>query len=216
MGGGKPILPLIAPESRPRENAETGVFGGSLRSIFSLEQHMGCDFAGGQWFALQTRPGHEQAAANVLRYKGYDEFVPLRRSIRSCRAARPRPLFPGYVFCRARAGVIGPVVTTLGVIRILGIGGQPATIPESEINAIRQILDAGLSAIPHAYIETGQRIRIISGPLTGARGILLAQGANSRFVVSLTLLRRSVVVSVDADWVTIDDSQSALHAGARN
>src|SRR5437762_13159790 len=99
-----------------------------------------------QWFALQVRCRREQICARILRSKGYEEFLPL-----SCIAAdrkdfyapvEPRPLFPGYVFCKLGGSARGPIMTTPGVIRVVGYGGVPSPITEEEIASIRSIADS--------------------------------------------------------------------------
>jgi transcriptional antiterminator RfaH len=170
---------------------------------------MNYDPCTGHWFALQIRPGREQVSAAALRYKGYQEFLPLEtpRSTRR-RKVNPAPLFPGYLFCRAGDGVFGPLVTTPGVIRIVGFGNRPEPIPNQEIESIRRISESGLAGAPHPYLEVGKRVRITEGPLAGTEGILLSHGRNAQLVVSVTLLRRSVTVSVDEAWVSPDENRN--------
>jgi transcription antitermination factor NusG len=88
------------------------------------------------WFALQVRARSEQAIAELLCSKGYDEFLPLyyckrRWSDRVKRALQP--LFPGYVFCRLDLQNRLPVLVTPGVLQIVGVGKTPAPIDEKEI-----------------------------------------------------------------------------------
>jgi hypothetical protein len=52
------------------------------------------------WFALQTRPRYEKTAANILRAKGYEEFLPLycsRRRWSDRMKDVELPLFPGCI-----------------------------------------------------------------------------------------------------------------------
>ncbi len=151
------------------------------------------------WFALQIRPRRERLVETVLRHKGYDAFLPVRRNMVRKRT-QDSPLFPGYVFCRADTGVVGPLVTTPGVVRIVGYGNQPAPIPDSEIENIRCVSASG-KGYAHSYIECGQRIRIIDGPLRGTEGILIKEGEGARMVVSVSILQRSVAVAVNPEWI---------------
>ena len=144
-------------------------------------------------------PGRERLVETVLLHKGYDAFLPIRRNrVRNRR--RDLPLFPGYVFCQANAGVVGPLVTTPGVVRIVGYGKQPAPITDSEIENIRRVSASG-NGFAHSYIERGQRVRIINGPLRGAEGILVKESDGTRMVVSLSMLQRSVAVAINPEWI---------------
>jgi len=70
------------------------------------------------------------------------------------------PLFPGYVFCRFDANKRLPILTTSGVISVLGFGNEPAPIPDEEIEAVSAALCSGLPAVPCAYLREGQRVRV--------------------------------------------------------
>ncbi|SRR5258708_4601619 len=158
-----------------------------------------------QWFALQVKRRFEQTCARLLRSKGYEEFLPLCKSPSTGNVARARtevePLFPGYVFCRLTENAKGPVVTTPGVIRVVGYGGTPSSISDEEIASIRTFVESGRPVYPWPYFDFGQRIRLTAGPLRGVEGSFIRIKNVSRLVVSISLLRRSAAVEIDADWV---------------
>jgi transcription antitermination factor NusG len=157
------------------------------------------------WFALQVKPRYEKVASTVLRKKGFEEFLPVYQSRRvwSDRIAKVEvPLFPGYVFCRFDPELRRlPVVTTPGVINVVGVAGQPAAIPEHELEMIQTILRSGKAALPWPYLGVGARVRIERGALAGVEGILVEAKKQHRVVVSVTLLQRSVAVEVERDWI---------------
>src|SRR5262249_44533962 len=110
------------------------------------------------------------------------------------------PLFPGYLFCRLNLNTrLLPLFTTPGVMRLVGVGQTPVPVDDSEIDAIHAVLKAGRATRPWPMPETGERVRIESGPLLGVEGVLIGQRKNSRLVISVTLLQRAIAVEVDAD-----------------
>lgn len=160
---------------------------------------------GDAWFAVQVRPGHERVVAATLRHKGYQEFLPLGRVRRrwSDRIKQLEvPLFPGYLFCRFKLLVGGPVITTPGVIRIVGAGRNPVAVSDEEIESVRRIVEAGVPAEPWPFIRVGQVVRVDSGPLRGLVGIVLRVKNDRRLVVSVSLLQRSVAVELADASVT--------------
>ncbi len=163
---------------------------------------MQLDPASRRWFALQIRPGRETLSSTILRAKGYDEFLPVCSKPGRARATAAAPLFPGYLFCRLGPDVLAPIVTTPGVIRIVGCGPRPAAVADEEIENVRRITESGLPRGPHPYLQTGARVRVSAGPLAGAQGILVQERRQARLVVAVTLLQRSVAVDLDPDWVT--------------
>jgi transcription antitermination factor NusG len=157
-----------------------------------------------RWFALSVKPRHEKSCAAALRQKGFEEFLPLYRSERrwSDRLKEVElPLFAGYAFCRFEAQSRLPILTTPGVLRIVGSGKEPTPIPDTEIEALRSVVKAGLTAEPCPYLEAGAAVVVDGGPLRGVEGTLLEVKQQERLVLSIGLLQRSVAVEVDRRWV---------------
>ena len=152
------------------------------------------------WFAVQVVPRHENKVASLLDYKGYQRFVPTYRSSRQwCdrKKVLELPLFPGYVFCRIVHGIAaGLVLTTPGVIRVVGFGGKPYPIPDHEIDAIQRVALSS-DAVPVPYLKVGRRVQISNGPLSGVTGILTQVKNHHRLVVSVDLIMNSVSIDVD-------------------
>jgi transcription antitermination factor NusG len=112
------------------------------------------------------------------------------------------PLFPGYVFCRFDVLKRLPILTTPGVVSIVGVGKLPLAIPDDEIAAVETILRSELYAEPWPYLREGQRVRIDQGPLLGLEGVVIKKKQNEwRIVVSVTLLQRSIATEIDRDWI---------------
>lgn len=156
------------------------------------------------WFALQTVSGKEGAVAVILEGKAYEVFLPLyeRRRQWADRVKKVlKPLFPGYLFCRVGPEARGRIVTTPGVIRIVGFGNSPARIDDEEVEAIRRITESGLPAEPCPPLREGERVRIEQGPLQGLEGTFVRSGSQHQLVVTVRLLQRAVAVGVDRDWV---------------
>jgi len=157
------------------------------------------------WYGVRTRSNHERIAAAILEGKGYEHYLPLYRTRRrwSDRVVTiDLPLFPGYVFCRFDPRRRVPIVSTPGVIGIVGFGNEPAPIPDIEIEAIDQILRSGLLTEPHPFLREGQRVRVTQGALKNMEGILAKRKSDYRLVVSVNMLQRSVAVEIDQDSVT--------------
>jgi transcription antitermination factor NusG len=157
------------------------------------------------WYAIRVRSKFETVASAMLRGKGYEEFLPVYRSSR-CWSDRVKlldlPLFPGYLFCRLDVnGRLLPILTTLGVICIVGAGKTPVAVSEDEIAVVQAVIRSGLPAQPWPFLKVGGRVYIERGPLAGIEGIVTNTDKKFRLVVSLTLLQRSVAVEIDRDWV---------------
>lgn len=151
------------------------------------------------WCAVQVRPRYEVLVAAGLRAKGYREFLPMYRIKRQWSDRRKEievPLFTGYVFCKLDAQIPWTIVSTPGVIRIVGTKKEIAAIDDKEIEAIRIAAGSGKKVQPCEYVGTGDRVRITNGPLAGVEGIVTGY-TNRRLALSVSLIQSSVSVEVD-------------------
>jgi len=136
--------------------------------------------------------------------KGYEQLLPLYQSWHRSSGRMKGvllPLFKGYLFCRFDPLRRLPILITPGVSSIVGIGREPEPIPGEEIARIQASCASGLQITPWPYLERGDRVRVECGPLQGVEGIFVNEKNVWRLVVSVEILRRSVAVEVDRDWV---------------
>jgi transcription antitermination factor NusG len=171
--------------------------------------------AGSLWYALRVKPNHEKSVSAMLREKKIEEYLPIFRSKRrwSDRVKEVElPLFPGYLFCRLNLnlGSRMPLLTTPGLLYIVGRGKTPEPVEESEIQAIHSISASGLNYAPWQSLMIGQKVRLKAGPLAGIEGVLTRIGNQFKIYVSVTLLQRSVSVEVDADSISVVDRDRAI------
>lgn len=154
-----------------------------------------------QWYAAYTCPRHEKQVARQLEEKSVEAFLPVYHSVRRWKDRRKAvefPLFPGYIFVRLALRERLRVLDVPSVVRLVGFNGQPAALPEEEIQCLRACAGHDQMLQPHAYLQAGRRVRVTRGPLEGLEGILLRQKGACRFVISLHLIQRSVAAEVDA------------------
>lgn len=156
------------------------------------------------WYALRVKSNFEKVSATLLTQRGFEVFLPTYRSRRtwSDRVVHlDLPLFPGYVFCRLEMNSRVQVLSTPGVVNLVGIGKAPTPIDENEIAAVRVLVNSKLCTQPWPFLQIGQRVRIKRGPLSGVEGHLVEFKSGYRLVVSVTLLQRSVATEIDGSLV---------------
>ena len=166
---------------------------------FEQEQSASCP----AWFALRVRARSEEKAVSGLRPKGYELLsptYPVRRRYSDRVKTTEAPLFPGYVFCRFAPASRFTVLNSPGVTYIVGFGGQPMPLADADIEAIQRATTAGASPVP--YLKAGQRVRIGKGYLEGLEGLLLRTANESRVIISVDMLHRSIAVNVDTDDIS--------------
>jgi transcription antitermination factor NusG len=163
------------------------------------------------WFAIHVVPQHEFKVAAQLHYKGQEAFLPAYSSRRQWSDRSKlvhRPLFPGYVFCRAKKSNFRMVLDTPGVYNIVSFGGRPYPIPETEISSIKLALASGreICAVQHVFI--GQKVQVATGPLSGITGIVTRVKDRERLVISVDVLMKSVAVEIGLSEIVALDTAS--------
>lgn len=151
------------------------------------------------WYALYTCPRHEKCVAQQIEQRSISCFLPLYRSVRRWKDRRKElelALFPGYVFVRLAMKDRLRVLQLPSAVRLVSFNGQPAVLPETEIDQLRERLAQG-RVEPHPYLRVGRRVRVCGGPMQGLEGIIVRRKDRCRVVFSLDLIMRSVAVEVD-------------------
>jgi transcription antitermination factor NusG len=149
-------------------------------------------------------PRSEKKINHLLRQKGYECFTPIYRQKRkwSDRTVEvDLPLFPTYVFCYLSPSILGKVIATRGVTRIVGFGGKPVEIAVEEIEPLRLLTSSNFLREPWRYLPEGTPVVVETGPLAGVRGIICPSENGRRLIISVTLLQRSVAIQLNEDTV---------------
>jgi transcription antitermination factor NusG len=153
------------------------------------------------WYALWTRSRHEQVVRDQLQQKQIESFLPTVTKWSRWKDRKKRvdwPLFPGYCFARFNAKERLPILKCPGVVNIISFEGEPAQIPEHEIDGIRQLVDSDLAFDPCPLIKEGAVVEVVHGPLRGVIGRLVRKTEKARLVLSVDLIGQAVSVEIDA------------------
>ena len=159
----------------------------------------------GKWYALYTRHQHEKVIAQSLDNKGFRTFLPLYAATHQWKDRTKQvslPLFPCYVFVRCgNEADWMKVLTTPGIHSVVSFAGQPAAIPERELESIRRVTETELSIEPYPFLKCGDWVRVRSGVLAGVEGYLIRKKNIFRLVLSVEMLGKSAAVEVDGALV---------------
>lgn len=170
----------------------------------STPQHLDASTDALAWYGLRTRSNAEKLTTGMVAAKGYETYLPLYRVKKrwSDRVVEKElALFPGYLFCRFDPFDRLPILTTPGVVSIISSAKMPIPIPEVEIESIRTAIESGMLVTPCEYLGEGERVRVLDGPLEGVEGILVRKKNQSRIVLSVDMLQRSVSIEIDRESV---------------
>jgi transcriptional antiterminator NusG len=149
------------------------------------------------WYAVRVKSRGEKSCAANFEVRGIECFLPTYETKRrwSDRVkVTEEPLFSGYVFCQMADGRSLPVISTPGVLQVVG------AVEQHEMAAMRRLVEGG-AARPWPYLREGQRVRLRAGAWEGLEGILQSAEGRDRVVVNIETLQRAVAVEVDRNWI---------------
>jgi transcription antitermination factor NusG len=153
------------------------------------------------WYAIYTRHQHEKMVAQILTSKGFNTFLPLYATTHRWKdrtKVLALPLFPCYVFLKGDIERRLQIVTTPGIFGLVSSGGQPAAIPNVEIEAIQRVIESGTKVEAYPFLKCGNRVRVKCGPLAGIEGILVRKKSVSRLVLTVEILGTAAAIEVSA------------------
>jgi len=158
------------------------------------------------WFAVYTKPRQERIALLNLERQRFECFLPLAENpyqrCRRSRQARAEPLFPRYLFLKARPAQqnLAAVRSTRGVIGLVRMGFQLIKVPPGIIAGLkaRRHPVSGLIALDPVPLREGDAVRVFEGPLAGAECVLKERCGSRRSVLLLKILGRETTVEVDS------------------
>lgn len=188
---------------------------GSYKDMTSQQESLNSQTTGSGvencWHAIWTRNNFEKIVHAELIKKGYEVFFPTiyeRSSAKNSKKIIKVPMFKGYLFVRHEMDKHAylDVCKTNGVVSLLGLRwDRLAKVPDEEIGSIRLVSQSQLPSMPYPYVKEGDRVRVRSGALSNAEGILVQSDEHKGLlVISVNLLRRSIAIklnSVDVDPV---------------
>jgi transcription antitermination factor NusG len=113
-----------------------------------------------------------------------------------------RPLFPGYVFTRFSTATRISVISTPGVLRLLGTDGN-CTVDGTEIDRIQKALASGQILRPQRCVPVGTRVRIRGGLFECVEGIVTELRRNCSVIIALSAVEQCFSLETDLSEIEV-------------
>ena len=161
---------------------------------------------GARWFLAQCKPNSHQVAARNLARQGFEVFLPLQETTQRLRGrfvTRTRPLFPGYLFVALdiRNGPWRAVNSTLGITRLVSLGGAPTPVPDDLVAQLRQRCAPNGKLLPPPSFQPGDQVAFASGPFANFVTTIESLAPDRRVWVLLDLMGQQTRVAVREDQI---------------
>lgn len=153
------------------------------------------------WHVLHVLSNHEKRVAQHLEVRSVEHYLPLyseRVKWTDRTVVAERPLFSGYVFVRFTTQSRISVISTPGVLRLLG-NEESAMVGDEELAKIRVGLANGLILRPHPTIAVGTRVQVREGVFAGVEGVVSELRKQCRVVITLAATRQCFSLEVGID-----------------
>ena len=153
-----------------------------------------------KWYAIYTNPRAEKQVRDRLMEAGVEVFLPLQKTFRIWSDRKKlveRPLLSSYVFVKVSPAGFPKVYQTQGVVRFISFEGQPASIPQNQIDNLRLLINSDAEIeISSERFEQGDFVEVVNGSLIGLTGELIQIGSHSRFVVRIDRLDQNLILKI--------------------
>lgn len=154
------------------------------------------------WYVAYTKPRHEKTLAWNLMQRKVSYFLPLiKKKQPSMKRVRYSlaPLFTSYIFIKANNEERVLALKTNRIVHTLHVEDQALLVKEMDI-----IYKAISNRNVNEYIsklKTGQKVKIIAGPLFGLEGILLEQKNERYLIIEIESVNKTIRVEIESDRI---------------
>jgi transcription antitermination factor NusG len=159
------------------------------------------------WHVLHVISNHEKLVAQHLAVRFVEHYLPVyteRVKWTDRTVVAERPLFTGYVFVRFQPRSRISVISTPGVLRLLGDDARDM-VSDEELLKIRDGLASGLLLRPHPCLSVGARVRVRDGVFGGVEGVVAELRQQCRVILTLAAVHQCFSLEVEiGDLVVLD------------
>ncbi len=154
------------------------------------------------WYVLYVKSRQEFIASAELTKKGITVFLPSIKKLSQWKDRKKvieSPLFPGYLFVQipSAPGAYLDVLKTRGVVTFISLEpGIPTPVDSAEMTSLQLLVESGREIDIQPGLQEGTVVRLKSGPLVDASGVLVRKENELVFIVNIELLGRNVAVRV--------------------
>jgi transcription antitermination factor NusG len=154
-----------------------------------------------KWYAFYTRSRAEKKVYERLQEMDVTAFLPLityERRWKDRKSKVEEPLFKSYLFAKFDYKFRFNIFPINGLIKIVNFKGEPAAIPDWQIESLKKIINNKNEFQLEKYIRQGALVKIMDGPLKDVIGTVKEIKGKSRLMISIDGVQQSLSVSVAA------------------
>ena len=158
-----------------------------------------------KWFVFYTKSRQEKKVRDLLEKSGFEVFLPLHKVVRQWSDRKKKvemPLFNSYIFVNEEDHNIPSILKVPGIAWNIRSNGKPAILRQEELDLIKRFISSGLfletSTLEREQFKSGDRARIIDGPLAGVTGIITGSSGDEKLNVVIEGIGQAIRVQIPA------------------
>jgi len=158
----------------------------------------------GTWWVAHTKSRNEKALAWQMQKKNISYFLPMAEKVykKSRRVFRSMlPLFSGYLFFCCEESQRIEVLKTNRVASLIEVKNQEHLV--QDLLPIEKAILSGAELAPFNYIKTGQRCKVIAGPLMGTEGLVTNDQNKTKLVLQIDMLGKATCLEIDSSLLEV-------------
>lgn len=161
------------------------------------------------WYLAASKPKQETRAIQNLLNQGINAYSPMM-NVEKLRANKKHivleAMFTGYVFINLSPedDLWHKVKSTRGIRDWVRFAGNAAKLP---VNLVESFIQQEKSSAPitvKSYFNSGESVRILSGPFKGLTGIYQTSSGEERSIILLNFLGKENALKVENQQITAD------------
>ena len=143
------------------------------------------------WLVIRSKARDELRAQEHLERQGFTTYCP----ILFYKSGKTEILFPGYLFVKAGVPDLpyGKIRSTRGVLGLVKIGLEPATVSDNLIDKIQR---QEQQLVGKSVFKCNDIVEFSTGPFKSLQAVYLCEDGDERSVVLLNLLNSQRKVSI--------------------
>ncbi len=166
---------------------------------------------GPAWYVVVAVSGQERLARVHLERQGFEVYLPMRLHLDRNGDLVAKPFLPRHMFVRMDllATLWRPIISTIGVRKILLSGDHPMWIDDKLIDRMKDQEEGGFIKVgdrdnaPIACrFDPGQKVRVKSGPFEKLEGAFFEPIDENRVAILLSICGRDSRVILDPEQLT--------------
>lgn len=157
------------------------------------------------WYVIYTSARAESKVAERLSLANIQIFYPTLRKLKQWSDRKKlieEPLFRSYLFVLINEKQYFEVLNTPGVVKYVSFGGKAAIVSQREIDQLKLLIEGASDLeVIDDFMQPGELVELIAGPMMGLKGELVEFRGNSKMAVRVDYLEKSVLFSVPKNYV---------------